>query len=116
MRIGRAPLIEKLLRAGADANTTVTAQAETVLMSASRVGNREAVKVLLEHGAEVNAKENFRGQTALMWAAAEGHADVIVRLLAAHGADLNVRSYRSRHHPAEDGSGHTARPHRARRI
>ncbi len=52
----------------------------------------EAVKVLLAHDADVNAKENFRGQTALMWAAAEGHAD-IVSLLAAHGAELNVRSY-----------------------
>ena len=50
------------------------------------------MKVLLEHGAEVNVKENFRGQTAVMWAAAEGHAN-IVSLLAAHGADLNLRSY-----------------------
>jgi uncharacterized protein len=92
VHIGGAPLIEKLLKAGADPNTFTTAQAETVLMKASREGNVEAVKVLLDHGAEVNAKENFRGQTALMWAAAEGHAD-IVSLLAAHGAELNIRSY-----------------------
>jgi uncharacterized protein len=92
VRIGSGALIEKLLQAGADPNTLATAQAETVLMTASRDGNVDAVKVLLSHGAEVNAKENFRGQTALMWAAAEGHAD-IVSLLAAKGADLNVRSY-----------------------
>jgi uncharacterized protein len=92
VHIGSGALVEKLLKAGADANTFTTAQAETVLMKASREGNVEAVKVLLEHGAEVNAKENFRGQTALMWAAAEGHAD-IVSMLATHGAELNVRSY-----------------------
>jgi uncharacterized protein len=92
VRIGSGALIEKLLQAGADPNTLTTAQAETVLMKASREGNVEAVKVLLDHGAEVNAKENFRGQTALMWAAAEGHTD-IVSMLATHGAELNVRSY-----------------------
>jgi uncharacterized protein len=92
VHIGSGALVEKLLKAGADANTFTTAQAETVLMKASREGNLEAVKVLLGHGAEVNAKENFRGQTALMWAAAEGHAD-IVSLLATHGAELDVRSY-----------------------
>ena len=92
MRIGGGPLIEKLLKAGADPNTLVTAQGETVLMKASRDGNADAVKALLEHGADVNVKENFRGQTAVMWASAEGHVD-IVKLLAAHGADLNVRSY-----------------------
>ena len=89
---GSGALVEKLLKAGADPNTFTTAQAETVLMKASREGNLEAVKVLLDHGAEVNAKENFRGQTALMWAAAEGHAN-IVSMLAAHGAELDVRSY-----------------------
>jgi ankyrin repeat protein len=92
VRAGGAPLIERLIKAGADPNTLVTSQAETVLMKASRDGNLDAVKVLLEHGADVNVKENFRGQTAVMWAAAEGHAD-IVKLLAAHGADLNLRSY-----------------------
>jgi uncharacterized protein len=92
VHIGSGALIEKLLKAGADPNTFTTAQAETVLMKASREGNLEAVKVLLAHEADVNAKENFRGQTALMWAAAEGHAD-IVSLLATHGAELNVRSY-----------------------
>jgi ankyrin repeat protein len=92
VHIGSGALVEKLLKAGADANTFTTAQAETVLMKASREGNLEAVKVLLEHGAEVNAKENFRGQTALMWAAAEGHAN-IVSMLATHGAELDVRSY-----------------------
>jgi ankyrin repeat protein len=92
VRISSGALIEKLLKAGADPNTFTTAQAETVLMKASREGNLDAVKALLDHGAEVNAKENFRGQTALMWAAAEGHA-AIVSMLATHGAELNVRSY-----------------------
>ena len=98
-----------MLKAGADPNTLVTAQAETVLMKASRDGNVDAVKVLLEHGAEVNVKENFRGQTALMWAAAEGHAE-IVSMLAAHGAELNVRSYDRDTYAAEDGGGHSNAP------
>jgi ankyrin repeat protein len=89
---GSGALVEKLLQAGADVNTHVTAAGETVLMRAARVGNIEAVKALLDHGADPNVKENFRGQTALMWAAAEGHADVIQALLA-KGAEPNVRSY-----------------------
>src|SRR5579875_399220 len=89
---GSGALVEKLLQAGADVNTQVTAAGETVLMRAARVGNLEAVKVLLDHGADPNVKENFRGQTALMWASAEGHAEVMKALLA-KGAEPNVRSY-----------------------
>ncbi len=114
VRIGSGALIGKLLDAGADANTTVTAQGETVLMTRLAFRQLEAVKVLLDHGADVNAKENFRGQTALMWAAAEGHADVI-QALAAQGRRSECAFLRSRHNPAEDGSGYTARPHRPRR-
>jgi uncharacterized protein len=88
----RGAVVEKLLKAGADANTQITSAGETALMRAARVGNLEAVKVLLDHGADPNVKENFRGQTALMWAAAEGHPDVIKDLIA-KGAAINVRSF-----------------------
>ena len=58
------PIIEQLLKAGADPNTRTTADGETVLMTSARAGNVDAVKVLLDHGADVNAKEAYRGQTA----------------------------------------------------
>jgi ankyrin repeat protein len=88
---GGAAVVERLLKAGADANTLTTPEGETVLMTASRVGNVDAVKVLLDHGANPNAKESYKGQTALMWAAAEGHPDVI-KLLLAKGADPKILS------------------------
>lgn len=89
---GSAAVIEALLQAGADPNTRVTSDGETVLMTTARSGNTEAVKALLDHGADVNARETYKGQTALMWAAGERHAGV-VRLLLAHGADWKIRSF-----------------------
>src|SRR4029453_19455025 len=72
---GNAVIIERLLKAGADANAVAT-EGETALMTAARTGNVDAVKVLLAHGADVNAKENWHGETALMWAVSEKHAAV----------------------------------------
>jgi ankyrin repeat protein len=68
---GSAPMIDLLLEAGANPNQVIS-KGQTVLMTAARTGNPAAVN-------------------ALMWAAAENHADV-VRLLIAHGADVNARS------------------------
>jgi ankyrin repeat protein len=87
--LGNATVIEALLKAGADPNTRVTGDGETVLMTTARSGNADAVKILLAHGADVNARESYRGQTALMWAAGERHPEV-VRLLLAHGADWRL--------------------------
>ncbi len=83
-------MIEKLLKAGADANGAAP-EGETALMTAARTGNVEAARVLLAHGAPVDARESWRGQTALMWAAAQNHP-AMVRELLAHGADVNARS------------------------
>src|SRR6185436_8706011 len=87
---GHVPMIETLLKAGADPNTA-TPEGETVLMTAARTGNAAAVNLLLSHGANVNAAEGWLGETALMWAAAENHGDVAT-LLIKHGANPNARS------------------------
>ena len=87
---GNAAMIDLLLNAGADANTSLP-EGETCLMTAASTGGLAAVKALLVRGANVNAIESWRGQTALMWAAADGHAAVVEALLEA-GADVNARS------------------------
>lgn len=87
---GNAPVMEALIKAGADANS-VKANGTTALMIAASSGSVDAVKVLLSHGAEVNAKESAHGQTALMFAAALNR-DVVIRELVAHGAQANITS------------------------
>ena len=88
---GSAPMLEKLLAAGAEINAPLTMYGDTALMLAARTGKPEAVKVLLDRGANVNVKETWGGTTALMYAVQEKHKDV-VQLLASRGADVNARS------------------------
>jgi ankyrin repeat protein len=88
---GNTAMIEKLLKAGEDANAVVLMHGETALMMAARSGNTDAVRVLLDHGANPNTKETLGGTTALMWAAEENHAEVI-RLLASRGAEVNAQA------------------------
>jgi ankyrin repeat protein len=88
---GSAPMIGRLLEAGADANAALTPAGDTALMMAARTGKADAIRVLLEAGADLNAAETWGGTTALMWAVAEGHADAAGVLIAA-GADVNARS------------------------
>ena len=85
---GSAPIVEALLKAGADPNS-VKSNGTTALMTAASSGSPEAVKVLLDHGANINAKESVHGQTALMFASGYDRADVI-KVLLAHGADPNL--------------------------
>lgn len=87
---GSAAMIERLLKAGADANSTKS-NGTTALMIAAASGSADAVKVLLEHGADLKAKESAHGQTALMFAAALNRAEVI-KVLMKHGADASVSS------------------------
>jgi uncharacterized protein len=88
---GSAAMIERLAKAGADVNASLTRSGDTALMIASRTGKVDAVKVLLDNGANVNGKENWGGTTALMWAAAERHP-AVVKLLIERGADFNAES------------------------
>ena len=86
---GNAAMIEALLKAGADANST-DEHGTTPLMMAAASGSADAVKVLIDHGADVNAREGAHGQTALMFAAALNR-DAAIRVLLAHGADPRDR-------------------------
>ena len=89
-RNGSAPMIELLLKAGANPNSS-TATGTTALMMAASSGSADAVKLLLDHGANVNAADLAHGQTALMFAASLNRADTI-KVLMSHGADATLTS------------------------
>lgn len=59
-------------------------------------GNLEGLVWCLENGFDVNATDNYRGYTATHWladmAAIDGPRVEMLRALAAHGADLNMKS------------------------
>jgi len=88
---GSAPMLTRLLKAGADPNAPLTAASDTALMMAARTGRVDAIGVLVEAGAKVNTKEIWGGTTPLMWAVSEGHAGAARALIGA-GADVNARS------------------------
>ena len=88
---GHADVVETLLRAGVDPETTRGESGETVLMIAARAGHVGVLQRLIAYDADVNATDSHRKQTALMWAAAERHR-AAVKLLAEAGADLEARS------------------------
>ena len=88
---GSGPMIQKLLKAGANPNAAVPTTGMTPLMAAARSGKVDAVKALLIAGANVEAQESTARQTPLMWAAAENHTEV-VRLLLETGAKVSARS------------------------
>jgi ankyrin repeat protein len=106
---GSAPILVRLLRAGADPNAALTPAGDTALMMAARTGKADAVHALLEAGADVNAAETWGGTTALMWAVSEGHAEAARRLLDA-GAAVNARSH---YVAAANGRGFEGRTPRA---
>src|SRR5580693_3786045 len=85
---GNAAMIEKLLKAGENANAVVSESGDTVLMLAARTGKPDAVAMLLNRGADVN-KTNATGQTALMWAASQRNSAAL-HVLIEHKADLSI--------------------------
>jgi ankyrin repeat protein len=89
---GSAPMIDRLIKAGADPNEALTTAGDTALMMAARTGKTDAIRVLVEAGVAVNARETWGGTTALMWAVSEGHAEAAKTLIDA-GADVNARSH-----------------------
>jgi len=88
---GSAPMLQKLIKAGADPDARLSSHGDTALMMAARTGAPDAIKLLVESGANVNARESWGGTTPLMWAASERHPEAVTLLLDA-GADVNARS------------------------
>ena len=86
---GSTPLIRALLEAGANPSEA-NAEGETALMVVARAGDVEGAELLLKAGADVNAVEAWGQQSPLMWAAAQSQP-AMVKLLIAHGADVNAR-------------------------
>ena len=98
---GYLPIIELLLREGADVNFPAELGVKrTPLQRAAEIGRIGIVQLLLNQGADVNAPAAKRGGgSALQLAAAKGHYPV-VRLLVENGADVNA--------DASDVNGRTA--------
>jgi ankyrin repeat protein len=86
IRNGDYPQVQKLLRAGADANV-VDGDGTTALMHAVIESDVSLVKLLVDSGANVNAK-NALDSTALMYAATNVAK---TRLLLERGADVKVK-------------------------
>lgn len=82
------PMMRLLLGAKADSNFAGP-NGETALMMAARLGDAAALQALLDSGANVNAKDTAAETTALMVAVRENHPE-IVKLLIAHGAEVNA--------------------------
>lgn len=90
-------LVRLLLRRGGNAKTH-DREGETALMSAIAGGESpqltQTLALLLDAGADANAQKtsgSHIGLTALMWAATDTHSSDDVRLLLAHGANVNLR-------------------------
>jgi len=84
---GAAGDAERLLRTGANPNA-VDAEGIPALMTATVFANAGMVEVLLKLGADAN-RIGPGGATALLWAVPDVDK---VRLLIAHGANVNARS------------------------
>jgi len=79
--------VKRLLGAGVNANAK-DADGTPALMAATLFADVRCLQLLLDHGADPN-NTNGVGATALMWAAPDLAK---VKLLIAHGADVNARS------------------------
>ena len=95
MSDGAIPVIQELLREGADVNSQNN-RGQTALMMAAQWGKRDAVGLLLRSGADPNMRDND-GKTALIWTLNPPlfyyHLETrpIIQDLVAHGADVDIK-------------------------
>ena len=91
-RIGRLPIIELLVNAGADVNVHLEG-CGTPLTAACRGGNSEIVQFLLHNGASAK-RLGGNGPSPLHWMIMfeEDQLEFLVELLQTHSGDLNVFS------------------------
>jgi ankyrin repeat protein len=87
IRKGDASAVSRLLRQQVNPNAE-DADGTPALMAATLYAGADSVRALLDHHADAN-KTNRSGTTALMWAVPDLEK---VKLLVAHGADVNARS------------------------
>src|SRR5688572_9120255 len=87
---GNVDVIRLLLERGADANAPGPAGLTAALIMSANANDIASAKLLLKKGANAKAKGAF-GFTALIGAAGHGNPE-LVKLLRAHGADVNAQS------------------------
>ena len=88
-RNGHNDLVEALIEAGADINTT-SIQKMTALNYAINANNLDAIKLFIENGIDPDMVIDKYETTLLMWAAKNGHNELVEVLIKA-GADINKK-------------------------
>mmetsp|Transcript_23593 Transcript_23593/g.32190 ORF Transcript_23593/g.32190 Transcript_23593/m.32190 type:complete len:739 (-) Transcript_23593:307-2523(-) len=88
---GFSKVVDMLLKAGADVDTTNKTFGATALMLASGCGEANVVETLLAAGADTEVKNTSFGATALMLASDGGHCKVVEMLLAS-GAKIDAQN------------------------
>jgi len=86
---GHLPVVEVLIKAGANINCKHKKGGGTALMFAAHFGHEKIVNVLIKAGADTEIQD-LKNQTAAMYAAKSGHA-LIVDLLINAGADTEIQ-------------------------
>jgi ankyrin repeat protein len=100
-------MIDRLLKAGADANAPLSAAGDTALMVASRTGKTDAIRVLVEAGANVQHERDMGRDHGADVGGVGGDTPMRRGMLVGAGADVNARS---NYVAAANGRGFEAAP------
>src|SRR5260370_5496770 len=99
---GNIEVIRLLIKKGADLKAPGPGGASAALIAAADANDTAVVRLLLEQAADAKAKTPT-GSTALIAAAGHGNLEV-VKLLLAHGADVNTQSSPASDRPVKNGA------------